>query len=177
LLTFFARTLRAVRFAATDQRIPRWLRGLVALGLLPVPGPFDEFVLLLAAVPLALFYRAELAEAWERAGLSGSGHGPLRIEVLYFEGCPNVGASVALVQRVVSELRVDADLQLVEVAGEADAIDHHFLGSPSVRVDGTDVEPGADQRSDYAFACRIYRTESGLAPRPTEEWIRAALAA
>jgi hypothetical protein len=64
---FFARTFRAVGFAATDERIPRWLRGLVALGLLPVPGPFDEAVLLLAAVPLAVFYRVELAEAWGRA--------------------------------------------------------------------------------------------------------------
>ena len=63
-----ARTLRAVRLAATDKRIPRWLRGLVALGLLPVPGPFDELVLLVAAVPLVLFYRGPLVDAWERAG-------------------------------------------------------------------------------------------------------------
>ena len=64
---FFARTIRAVRFAATDKRIPRWLRGLIALGLLPVPGPFDEAVLLVAAVPLVLFYRGPLADAWKRA--------------------------------------------------------------------------------------------------------------
>lgn len=65
---FFKRTLRAVRFAATDERIPRPLRWLVALGLLPIPGPFDEAVLLIAAVPIAVFYRAPLAEAWSRAG-------------------------------------------------------------------------------------------------------------
>ncbi len=67
---FLRRTLRAVRFAATDERIPRPLRWLVALGLLPVPGPFDEAVLLIAAVPLAAFYRAPLADAWRRAGES-----------------------------------------------------------------------------------------------------------
>ena len=67
---FLRRTLRAVRFAATDERIPRPLRLLVALGLLPVPGPFDEAVLLIAAVPLAAFYRAPLADAWKRAGES-----------------------------------------------------------------------------------------------------------
>jgi hypothetical protein len=65
---FFRRTVRAVRFAATDERIPRPLRWLVALGLLPVPGPFDEAVLLIAAVPLAVLYRAPLADAWKRAG-------------------------------------------------------------------------------------------------------------
>jgi hypothetical protein len=61
------RTIRAVRFAATDERIPKPLRLLVAVGLLPVPGPFDEAVLLIAAVPIALFYRAPLADAWRRA--------------------------------------------------------------------------------------------------------------
>jgi hypothetical protein len=64
---FFKRTLRAVRLAAVDSRIPRPLRGLAALGLLPIPGPFDEAVLLLVAVPLVLFYREPLADAWKRA--------------------------------------------------------------------------------------------------------------
>jgi hypothetical protein len=70
---FFKRLVRAVRFAATDKRIPRPLRWFAAVGLLPVPGPFDEALLLLAAIPLGLFYRAPLAEAWRRAGRSGAG--------------------------------------------------------------------------------------------------------
>jgi hypothetical protein len=60
-------TIRAVRFAATDERIPRPLRLLVAVGLLPVPGPFDEVVLLVAAVPIVVLYREPLADAWKRA--------------------------------------------------------------------------------------------------------------
>lgn len=63
------RLLRAVRIAATDDRIPKPLRALAALGLLPVPGPFDEIVLILAAIPLALFYRGPLADAWRRAAV------------------------------------------------------------------------------------------------------------
>ena len=66
--SFFKRLFRAMRYAATDKRIPRPLRWLVGLGLLPVPGPFDEVVLLIAAVPLVLFYREPLAEAWRRSG-------------------------------------------------------------------------------------------------------------
>lgn len=50
-----------------------------------------------------------------------------------------------------------------------------FLGSPTVRVDGRDVEPGADERSDYVLSCRIFRTEEGLRGQPNERWIRKAL--
>jgi hypothetical protein len=67
VLRFIKRTLRAVRIAATDSRIPRPLRWLAALGLAPVPGPIDEVVLLIVAVPLGLFYRRPLVEAWHQA--------------------------------------------------------------------------------------------------------------
>ena len=58
------RTVRAVRLLARNGRIPRPLRGLVALGVMPIPGPFDEVVLLVAAVLLFVFYRPALREAW-----------------------------------------------------------------------------------------------------------------
>jgi len=64
---FFRRVLRAMRIAAADKRIPRPLRWTATLGLLPIPGPFDEVILLLVALPLALFYRRPLTEAWRRA--------------------------------------------------------------------------------------------------------------
>jgi hypothetical protein len=59
--------LRAVRFLARDDRIPRPLKWLTALGLLPVPGPFDEAVLLLVAAFLFAFRRDLLREAWNSA--------------------------------------------------------------------------------------------------------------
>ncbi len=62
------RLVRAARFAVTDDRIPRPLRAAAAFGLLPVPGPTDA-VLLVVAVPLGLFYREQLADAWRRARL------------------------------------------------------------------------------------------------------------
>ena len=67
---FLRRTVRAVRIAATDKRIPRPLRWLAALGLAPIPGPLDEALLLIVAVPLGLFYRVPLADAWRRSGLA-----------------------------------------------------------------------------------------------------------
>jgi hypothetical protein len=61
------RMLRAMRTVATDRRVPRPLRGLLVLAVLPIPGPFDEALLLLL-VPVALvFYRDPLVQAWKQA--------------------------------------------------------------------------------------------------------------
>ena len=65
--SFVRRTARAVRILLRDGGIPRWLRWLALAGLAPVPGPFDEVVLLLVAVVLFLFYRERLERAWSEA--------------------------------------------------------------------------------------------------------------
>ena len=64
---FFGRTLRAARTVSRDPNIPRPIRWLAWVGLLPVPGPFDEAVLILVAAVLVVFYRAPLKEAWATA--------------------------------------------------------------------------------------------------------------
>lgn len=61
------RTIRAVAILARDGKIPRPLRGAAALALLPIPGPFDEAVLLLVALLLWIFYPDRLREAWQQA--------------------------------------------------------------------------------------------------------------
>jgi hypothetical protein len=67
LRSFLRRTARAVRIVLRDGGIPRPLRWLAALGLAPVPGPFDEAVLLFVALILLVFYRERLAQAWRDA--------------------------------------------------------------------------------------------------------------
>jgi hypothetical protein len=61
------RLIRAVKILARDGRIPKPLRGLVAFGLLPVPGPFDEAVLLIVGLILLVLYKKPLREAWSHA--------------------------------------------------------------------------------------------------------------
>jgi len=63
--------IRAVKIVIRDGRIPRLLRWGGALGLLPIPGPFDEAVLLLVGGLLWLFYRDRLNEAWQQADVPG----------------------------------------------------------------------------------------------------------
>jgi hypothetical protein len=58
------RLIFAVRVLAHEDRIPKPLRGLVAFGLMPIPGPFDEAGLVVAGVILLAFYRRPLREAW-----------------------------------------------------------------------------------------------------------------
>jgi hypothetical protein len=97
------------------------------------------------------------------------------VEILAFQGCPNVGPTRALVERIARELALDPVLEMIDVPDAEAPRGLRFLGSPSVRVNGVDVEPGADERCDYVFACRVYRTPDGYAGRPSEEWLRDAL--
>jgi hypothetical protein len=62
-----ARAIRAARLLARDRRIPRPLRVVAGLALLPIPGPFDEAALVLLAPVLLVFFRAPLREAWHAA--------------------------------------------------------------------------------------------------------------
>jgi hypothetical protein len=73
------------------------------------------------------------------------------------------------------ELGVKPMIELVNVPDDAFATRRRFLGSPTVRVDGQDVEPGAEERSEFVLACRVYSTEQGLAGRPDARWIRDML--
>ena len=64
---FVKRTARAVKIVIGHGAIPRPIRWLAAFGLLPIPGPFDEAVLLFVALILAVFYRDQIREAWTQA--------------------------------------------------------------------------------------------------------------
>ena len=68
-MAFVRRTARAVRILSRDGSLPRWLRVLAAAGLAPIPGPFDEAVLLVVAAILWLGYRERLRAAWRDAGI------------------------------------------------------------------------------------------------------------
>jgi hypothetical protein len=98
-----------------------------------------------------------------------------RVEILYFEGCPNHESARVLVERVASELQIEPQIRLVEVTDPDAAAELRFLGSPTVRVEGVDVEPGAESRRDFALSCRIYRSEPAVAEQPDERWVREAL--
>lgn len=95
----------------------------------------------------------------------------IRAEILYFDGCPNVEACADRVRAVATRLGVEVDLQLVRVASVEAAVRERFLGSPSVRVNGLDVDPSARDRTDFGMSCRVY-AGAGV---PPDAMIAAAL--
>ena len=97
------------------------------------------------------------------------------IEVLYVQDCPHYPATLALVERVRAELGIDSELRTRLIVDQAAAEQARFLGSPTVRVDGRDVEPGSEPAAEYVVGCRLYRLEHRFAGQPEEDWVREAL--
>jgi len=97
------------------------------------------------------------------------------IEILYFEGCPNHQPALQRVQELLKEEGLSAEISQVQVSDQTTACKIGFLGSPSVRVNGLDVEPAARTTHAYGMMCRTYVSEFGREGLPSREVIRRAL--
>ncbi len=100
----------------------------------------------------------------------------MNVEILYFEGCPSFATLLPRVREIVAESGGDPDaIELRTVETFDVAQETRFLGSPTVRIDGVDIDPGAGGRDDFGLKCRIYCSEHGQTPTPPDAWLRAAL--
>jgi hypothetical protein len=99
----------------------------------------------------------------------------LTIEVFYLEGCPNHQPTVDRVKHVLEEMGMPADVRerLVTEAGSVGTI--QFLGSPTVHINGIDVEPSARTSTQFGFGCRTYLDGQRREGLPPAELIREAL--
>jgi hypothetical protein len=97
------------------------------------------------------------------------------IEIVYFDGCPNHERLLEHLPRLLEREGIAAEITLHKVRDHEHAQNERFLGSPTIRVDGRDIDPGAAERTDYGLKCRIYRTPSGLTGLPPDQWILDAL--
>jgi hypothetical protein len=99
----------------------------------------------------------------------------MRVEVLYFDGCPSYRAVERTLRGVLAQEDVEADLELVAVNTDEEAQEIRFPGGPTIRVDGEDLFPVPD-RSQYALGCRMYASPEGLKGAPTAAMLLEALA-
>jgi hypothetical protein len=99
------------------------------------------------------------------------------IEVLTYPGCPNRDDAMALAERVRDQLGSAAEVQLIDITDQLAAEQARFLGSPTIRVDGRDIDPGAEHQEEYVHACRLYHVGHSLRGLPDEDWLRQALLA
>jgi mercuric ion transport protein len=99
----------------------------------------------------------------------------MKVEVLYFGGCPNHGPTVERVREALQSETEAAHIEEIEVRTPAEAESLGFLGSPSVRINGLDIEPGARSLTSYGLSCRTYLDGPTRSGAPSSGMIRRAL--
>jgi hypothetical protein len=101
----------------------------------------------------------------------------MRVELLFWEGCPSHHEALADLRRVMVDEALDPSTIVVrEVRTLPDATLEGFVGSPTVRIDGVDVQPSGDE--PVGLTCRIYHRRDGrISPTPDPADVRDALRA
>ncbi|MCL5965922.1 MAG: DUF2703 domain-containing protein [Deltaproteobacteria bacterium] len=98
----------------------------------------------------------------------------MKVEILYFEGCPNHAPATEIVARVLRREGIQAQVRKVEVRNVEAAQTLRFLGSPSVRVNDVDIETGRENDPPF-YGCRTYSVSGKTTGVPPEEWLADAL--
>ena len=100
-----------------------------------------------------------------------------RVELLWWSGCPSTARALAELRTVLSEAGLDPQaIEVRQVETEDQALEENFVGSPTIRVDGRDVEQGSGESP--GLTCRLYRLRDGrFSPTPDPDGLRAAIKA
>ena len=98
----------------------------------------------------------------------------MEIQFLYCEDCPSHLEAIQRLRKILAEEGIRAAIDIVKVEKQEDAEKFRFLGSPTIRINGLDIDPSVDPH--YAVTCRAYVLEDGrISPLPSEAMIRKAL--
>jgi len=110
------------------------------------------------------------------SGLEQEGEAEIKIEFLFWQGCPSHPQALKRLQEVIADLGVEARIEQIQVHADEDAERLHFPGSPTIRVDGVDVDPVGAAQMGTALTCRVYLLEDGrFSPLPSKAMIERAL--
>ena len=99
----------------------------------------------------------------------------IKIEFLWFDDCPNHSDARRLLLDVMAARQVQQEVDDVDATGPDVAQRYKFPGSPTIRINGADIEPGFSDPGDYTPRCRLYATTAGLKGIPERRWIEDAI--
>ena len=98
----------------------------------------------------------------------------MKIRFLYYEECPSHEEALERLRKTLAEESVQAAVEIVKVETSEEARDLRFPGSPTILIDGQDIDP--QPNAQYALTCRAYRLEDGrISPLPSVSMIRRAI--
>ena len=97
------------------------------------------------------------------------------VDFLWFDGCPNHELARRLLSDVIEAIAPGTPVVEVDASDPAVAAAHRFPGSPTIRVDGRDIDPRYEDSGDYTPRCRVFWTADGLRGVPPRAWLEDAL--
>jgi copper chaperone CopZ len=99
----------------------------------------------------------------------------MKVELFYFDGCPNHVPALQRLRQILQQEGRPEHVEEINVTSPEQAQALGFLGSPTIKINGVDVEPEARDSEAYAMACRTYRNAGKQEGQPSAEIIRAAV--
>ncbi len=119
----------------------------------------------------------------------------MKIELLYILDCPWCLKTKKLIKESLSELRLKADIKEILIDSDEKAKKHNFAGSPTVRIDGKDIQEEVSKgqclpceelaestkettkfvKQECRCGCRIYLFKGKQYPYPPKELIKEAI--
>jgi hypothetical protein len=99
----------------------------------------------------------------------------VKIEILYLSGCPHHPSAVDRLKEALRQEEESAELVEIQIQDAVMAQSVGFLGSPTIRINGQDVEPAARSMQRFGLTCRIYFENGRREGVPPLEWIRMAV--
>ena len=100
----------------------------------------------------------------------------MKVSFLYWPECPSHQKGLLDIKAALAAEGVETEIEVIEINSEEEARANRFVGSPSFRLNGRDIDPEAEKGQPYYLNCRIYQTDSGrVSPLPTMDQLRQAV--
>lgn len=101
----------------------------------------------------------------------------MKIQLLYFDGCPTYQKAYDQLCEVLAQEQIKADIEQIAIESEEEAYRHRFMGSPSILVNGEDIDQSVNtsDKEKFGLRCRVYIVDGIIQSTPGKKMIQAAI--